>query len=175
MFGVVLRLLAAGEAGRRLGDYVRNLTARYLVLSVAGIVFLAAIVFGILAGFWALNLWTQNPIWSALIMMGILVLAGLLIALTAYGITKEKPQSASTALSDPIQAVQSHVPTVEDVGREIETAVLRYGPFRVAAAAAAGGLVAGLLAKRFSQPRIVYEPAPPRGNGRRYANGRYYA
>jgi hypothetical protein len=43
----------------------------------------------------------------------------------------------------------------------------------VAAAAAAGGIVAGLLAKRFAQPRIVYEPEPPRSrrNGRRYSNG----
>jgi hypothetical protein len=177
MFGVALRLLAAGEAGRRLGDYVKHLTTRYLVLSVAGIIFLVAIVFGILAGFWAINSWMQNPIWSALIMMGIFLLAGFLIALTAYGITREKPQSASLALRDPVQAVQSHIPTVEDVGREIETAVRRYGPARVAAAAAAGGLVAGLLAKRFTQPRVVYEPAyeppPPPRNGRRYANGRY--
>ncbi len=175
MFGMALRLLAAGQAGRRLGDYVRILTARYLVLSVAGIIFLVAIAFGILAGFWALNLWTQNPIWSALIMMGILVLAGLSIALTAYGITREKPQSASIASIDPLQAVQSNIPSVEDVGREIETAVRRYGPFRVAAAAAAGGLIAGLLAKRFSQPRVVYEPTPPRRIGRRYGNGRRYA
>ena len=67
--------------------------------------------------------------------------------------------------------MQSYVPSVEDVGHQIETAVHRYGPFRVAAAAAAGGIVAGLLAKRFGQPRIVREPEPPRPrrNGRRYA------
>ena len=72
-----------------------------------------------------------------------------------------------------MQAAQSYIPTVDEVGREIETAVHRYGPFRVAAAAAAGGIVAGLLAKRFTQPRAVYEPEPPRPsrNGRRYSNG----
>jgi len=174
MFGVLLRLLAAGEASRRLGDYMKLLTARYLVLSVAGIVFLVAMAFGILAGFWALNLMTQNPIWSALIMMGILLLAGFSIALTAYGITREKPQSASLARPAAVQAV-SHIPTVEDVGREIESAVRRYGPARVTAAAVAGGLIAGLLAKRFTQPRVVYRTAPPPGNGGRYANGRRYA
>ena len=176
MFGVALRLLAAGEAGRRVGDYVKNLITRYIFLSVAGIVFLVAIAFAILAGFWALNSWMQNPIWAALIMMGICVLAGFLIALTAYGITREKPPSAKAALRDPLQAVQSHIPSVEDVGREIESAVHRYGPVRVTAAAVAGGLVAGLLAKRFGQPRVVYEEAPPpRRNGRRYSNGRRYA
>jgi Putative transposase len=120
----------------------------------------------------AINSWMQNPIWSALIMMGIFLLAGFLIALTAYGITREKPQSASLALRDPVQAVQSHIPTVEDVGREIETAVRRYGPARVTAAAVAGGLVAGLLAKRFAQPPVIYRTVPP-PNGRRYACGRY--
>ena len=169
MFGVALRLLAAGGASRRLGDYAKNLMTRYMVLSVAGIVFLVAIVFAILAGFWAINSAMQNPIWSALIMMGICLFAGLAIALTAYGITREK----ASARPAPMQAAQSYIPTVDDVGREIETAVHRYGPFRVAAAAAAGGIVAGLLAKRFAQPRVVYEPEPPRSrrNGRRYGNG----
>src|SRR5208282_5794387 len=161
MLGVALRLLAAGEAGRRVGDYVKNLTARYMVLSVAGAALLVAIVFGILAGFWALNLWTLNPIWSALIMMGISIFAAFLIALIAYGITREKPLSARAAMRDPLQAVQGNIPSVEDVGRGIETAVRRYGPVRVTAAAVAGGLVAGLLAKRFGQPRVVYEEAPP--------------
>ncbi len=176
MFGVALRLLAAGQAGRHLGDYLKNLMTRYIFLSVAGIVFLVAIAFAILAGFWALNLWMQNPIWAALIMTGICVLAGFSIALTAYGITREKAKSARPASGDPLQAVQSQIPSVEDVGRGIESAVRRYGPVRVTAAAVAGGLVAGLLAKRFGQPRAVYEePPPPRRNGRRYSNGRRYA
>ena len=172
MFGVVLRLLAAGDVSRRLGDYVKNLMTRYIVLSVAGIVFLVAIVFAILAGYWAINSAMQNPIWSALIMMGICLFAGLAIALTAYGITRERA-SARAEVRSPMGAAQSYIPSVDDVGREIETAVHRYGPFRVAAAAAAGGIVAGLLAKRFAQPRIVYEPEPPRSrrNGRRYGNG----
>ena len=140
-----------------------------MVLSVAGIAFLVAIVFAILAGFWAINSAMQNPIWAALIMMGICLFAGLLIALTAYGITRER----ASARPAPLRAAQSYIPSVDDVGREIETAVHRYGPFRVAAAAAAGGIVAGLLAKRFTQPRVVYEPEPPRSrrNGRRYGNG----
>ena len=90
MLGTALRLLVAGQASQRLGGYVRNLTRRYLVLGIAGIPFLAAIAFGILAGFWALTSWTQNPTWSAVIMVGILVLAGLLITLIAYGTTREE-------------------------------------------------------------------------------------
>jgi Putative Actinobacterial Holin-X, holin superfamily III len=176
MFGVALRLLATGEAGRRVGDHVKNLMTRYIFLSVAGFVFLVATAFAILAGFWALDSWMQNPIWAALIMMGICILAGCLIALTAYGITRKRPKSVSAAMRDPLQAVQSNIPSVEDVGRGIESAVRRYGPVRVTAAAVAGGLVAGLLAKRFGQPRVVYEEAPPpRRNGRRYSNGRHYA
>jgi membrane protein implicated in regulation of membrane protease activity len=101
MFGAALRLLAVGEAGRRLGDYVKNLTTRYLVLGIAGIPFVAAVAFGILAAFWAPNLWIQNPIWSALIMFGIL--AGLLIVLTAYGITRAETPSARQALSQPVR------------------------------------------------------------------------
>jgi len=151
MFGAALRLLAVGEAGRRLGDYVKNLTTRYLMLGIAGIPFVAAIAFGILAAFWALNLWIQNPIWSALIMFGILILAGLLIVLTAYGITRVETPSARQALSQPVRNLQSQVPSVEDVGRQIEYAVQHYGPVRVATAAAAGGLIAGMLAKKFRQ------------------------
>ena len=61
MFGMVLRLLAAGDASRRLGDYAKNLTTRYMVLSVAGIAFLVAIVFAILAGYWALSRGCKIP------------------------------------------------------------------------------------------------------------------
>ncbi len=149
MFGAILRLMAVGEAGRRMGGYVQNLMTRYLVLSVAGTAFLGAIIFGILAGFWALTSRTNNPVASAAIMAGILVLAGLLIALIAYGATRERTGSPSQAFSEPVAAMQSYVPTVEDVGRQIESAARQYGPVRVVAAAAAGGLVAGLLAKRF--------------------------
>jgi hypothetical protein len=186
MFGAALRLMAAGVAGRRLGDYVKNLTTKYLMLAVAGIVFSIATAFAILAAFWALNTWMQNPIWTALIMLGIFTLAGFLIVLLAYGTTRTKPQSAKQAMQDPIQALQSQIPSVEDVGHQIEQAVRRYGPMRVAGAAVAGGLIAGLLAKRFGQanvfeprgryyprggyePRIVYERRPDRGNPRYYA------
>ena len=103
MFGTVLRLLAAGDASRRSGDYAKNLTTRYMVLSVAGIAFLVAIVFAILAGYWAINSAMQNPIWAALIMMGICLFAGLLIALTAYGITRER----ASARPAPLRAAQS--------------------------------------------------------------------
>jgi apolipoprotein N-acyltransferase len=143
--------MAVGEAGRRLGDYVRNLTKRYLVLGIAGITFVAAIVFGILAGFWALNSLIQDPTWAALIMVGILVLAGLLIVLIAYGITREETPSAREALTQPVRAVQGQLPTADEVGRQIERAVRLYGPLRVASAAAAGGLIAGILAKKYRQ------------------------
>ncbi len=151
MFGTALRLLAVGEAGQRLGDYVRNLTKRYLMLGIAGIPFLAAIVFGILAGFWALSAWIQDPIWSAAIMVGILALVGFLIVLTAYGTTREETPSARQVIRQPVQALQSQIPSMDDVGRQIEHAVRQYGAVRVATAAAAGGVIAGILARRFRQ------------------------
>jgi len=168
MLGTALRLIAAGEASRRLGDYLRKLTARYLVLSAAGIVFSAAVLFALLAGFWALDLWMHNPVWDALIMAGSLCLAGFLIALTAYGLTRGKPQAANRAIEAPLHAASSSLPAVEDVGRQIEEAARQYGPVRVAAAAAAGGLVAGVLVKRLTQPR-VYESARGRRGRRRPA------
>lgn len=148
MFGTVLRLMAVGEAGRRLGDHIKNLVNRYLILSAAGTVFLAAIVFVILAIFWALVSWNHSPVASALIMAGVLALIGLLIALIAYGTTRQTTPSARHALQNPAHALQERLPTVEDVGRQIEYAVRRYGPVRVATAAAAGGIIAGLLAKQ---------------------------
>jgi hypothetical protein len=166
MFGTALRLIAAREASRRLGDYLRKAAAKYLVLSAAGIVFSIAVLFALLAGFWALDLWTRNPIWAALIMAGSLFLAGFLIALTAYGLTRGKPQTAKRAIEPLSQAAQGSLPTVEDVGRQIEEAARQYGPARVVAAAAAGGLVAGLLVKRLTQPR-VYAPARGRRGRRR--------
>jgi hypothetical protein len=149
MFGAILRLMAVGEAGRRLGDYVRNLTTKFLVLSVAGMSFLAAIIFGILAGFWALTSKNHDPVTSAGIMAGILVLMGLLIVLIAFGITRQRPKSARQALRQPLAAAQSQLPGMEDLGGQIEYAVQQYGPVRVASAALAGGIVAGLIAKRF--------------------------
>jgi hypothetical protein len=167
MLGTALRLLAMSEAGRRLGDYLRTLTAKYLVLSAAGIAFLMAIIFALLAGFWALGLWIGNPVWAALIMAGILLLAGFSIALTASGITRGKPQNPKPAMDASLHAGLGSLPAVEDVGRQIELAAREYGPIRVAAAAAAGGLIAGALLKRMTQPRVY---APSRGRrGRRYA------
>jgi hypothetical protein len=151
MFGAALRLLAVGEASRRLGDYAKNLATKYLMLSAAGTAFLAAIVFVILAVFWALISRNHDPVLSAWIMAGILALVGFLIVFIAYGITREKPLSARQALRDPIQTAQNQLPTADDIGRQIEHAVRVYGPVRVATAAAAGGLVAGLLAKRFGR------------------------
>src|SRR5258706_12201709 len=151
MFGAALRLLAVGEASRRLGDYAKNLATKYLMLSAAGTAFLAAIVFVILAVFWALISRNHDPVLSAWIMAGILALVGFLTVFIAYGITREKPQSVKQALRDPIQTAQSQLPTADDIRRQIEHAVRVYGPVRVATAAAAGGLVAGLLAKRFGR------------------------
>ena len=113
-------------------------------------------------------------------------MAGLLIALIAYGATREKKQTASVsqALRRPVQTLQSQIPSVDDVGRQIEQAVKEYGPLRVTAAAAAGGLVAGLIAKRYGQPQLF---AGSRGDSqrrdrrrdrreeRRFSNGRRYA
>jgi hypothetical protein len=160
--------MAAGEAGRRLGDYMRNLTAKYLVLSAAGIVFLIAIAFAILAIFWGLISLNYSPVTSAAMMAGALALIGCLIVLIAYGTTSRKPPSVSQALRDPVQAMQGELPSVEDVGRQIDYAVRTYGPVRVTAAAAAAGLVAGLLAKRFGQVPD-YGPPPRRRGGRYYA------
>jgi membrane associated rhomboid family serine protease len=143
--------MAVGEAGQRLGGYVKNLTKRYLVLSIAGIPFVAATAFGILAAYWALNSRIQDPIWAALIMVGILVLVGLLIVLIAYGTTREETPSARQALTQPVRTIQNQFPTTDEVGRQIERAVQQYGAVRVATAAAAGGLLAGLLAKKFRQ------------------------
>ena len=44
MFGAALRLIAAAEAGRRVGDYAKNLVTRNVLLSSAGKAFLRAIV-----------------------------------------------------------------------------------------------------------------------------------
>lgn len=155
MWGQALRLLAVGQVGQRLGGYARNLATRYLVLSVAGTAFLGATVFAILAGFWALNYSNNNPVLSAGIMAGILVLVGCLIALVAYGITRERRETGvREAISQPFQSLQNQIPTVDDVGRQIEHAVKQYGPLRVAAAAIAGGVVAGLIARRYGEARL---------------------
>lgn len=169
MFGGILRLMAVGEAGRRLGGYVKSLVTKYLILSAAGMIFLIAIVFGILAVFWALTSSIRDPVISAGIMAGALALIGLLTVLIAYGITGRKHPSAKQVLRDPLQAVEGRIPSVEQVGRQIEYAVRQHGPIRVTAAAAASGFAAALLAKRFGQlpsypsARLKEDPALQRG------------
>jgi hypothetical protein len=165
--------MAVGEAGRRLGDYVKSLVTKYLMLSVAGMIFLIAIVFGILAVFWLLTSSIHDPVISAAIMTGALALIGSLTVLIAYGTTGRKRPSAKQALRKPLPAVQGQIPSVDDVGRQIEYAVRHYGPMRVTAAAAASGLAAGILARRFGQlpgnrpTRLEQSPAPQRSRGRR--------
>ena len=157
------------KQARRLGDYVNHLKTKYLVLGAAGMIFLVAIVFAILAVFWGLISLNHNPAASAGIMAGALGLIGLLTVFIGFGITQRKQQSASQALRYPVQAVQSEVPSVENIGRFIERSARDYGALRVTAAAAAGGLVAGLLAKRFGQMG-GYARLEGRGgeDGRRY-------
>ncbi|MGO9173080.1 MAG: hypothetical protein ACLP7P_14115 [Rhodomicrobium sp.] len=152
MLGAILRLIAAGEAGRRLGGYLQTTLTRYLVLALSAAVFLAASVFALLAGFWALNKWLQNPVLSAAFMAVILASIGFLIALIAFGLTKEKSRPAvSQALTVTAAPEPGQLPTVEDIGRQIEHAVRKHGPVRVLAAAAAGGVLAGFLAKRLGR------------------------
>jgi hypothetical protein len=163
--------LAAGELGRRLGDYVKNLTNKYLMLSAAGIIFLIAIIFAILAIFWALISRNHDPVISAAIMAGALALIGCLTVFIAYGITTGH-QSVRQELTDPGEATQAKLPSVEDVGRQIERAVRQYGPFRVTAAAAAGGLAAGVLAKRFGPLPPSSHPRGPQGRNTRSLSSR---
>ena len=152
MLGAILRLIAAGEAGRRLGGYLQTTLTRYLVLALSAAVFSAASVFALLAGFWALNQWLQDPVVSAAFMAAILASIGLLIALIAFGPTREKSRpDAKQALAVTAAPEPSQLPTVEDIGRQIEHAVRKHGPVRVLAAAAAGGVIVGLLAKRLGR------------------------
>ena len=131
MLGLILRLLAAGDGDRGAGDSLKNLTTRWLVFGIAGIIFASGIGFGVLAGFWALESRTQDPILSAVIMVGILILAALLTAFIAYGIT------GGDKTPGPAKAVaQALVPVpVEELGRQIEAAAKEYGAVRVATAA----------------------------------------
>ena len=43
MLGVILRLLAAGDGDRGAGDSLKNLTTRWLVFGIAGIIFASGI------------------------------------------------------------------------------------------------------------------------------------
>jgi cytochrome bd-type quinol oxidase subunit 2 len=167
MWRVALNALAAGSAGRRLAGYARNLTARYLILGVALIVALAGACFAALAAFWALNSWTQDPMRTALVMTAIFFVAALSIAAFGYGITREKTPALEPAPRVALGGAEAYLPAPEDIGREIENAVRRHGPLPVAAAAVAGGFVAALLAKRFTQAPAVYEYEPPRYRRRR--------
>ncbi|MGO8954344.1 MAG: hypothetical protein ACLPWS_20395 [Rhodomicrobium sp.] len=152
MLGAILRLIAAGDARRRLGGYVQTAVTRYLVLVLAAAVFSAAAVFALLAGFWALNKWQQDPVLSAAFMAAILASIGSLIALIAFGVTREKNRpDARQALAVTAAPAPGELPTVEDIGRQIEHAVRKHGPVRVLAAAVAGGVIAGLLAKRLGR------------------------
>ena len=45
MLGVILRLLAAGDGDRGAGDSLKNLTTRWLVFGIAGIIFASGIAF----------------------------------------------------------------------------------------------------------------------------------
>jgi hypothetical protein len=168
MWRMALKALAAGGAGERLAGYARNLTARYLILAVALSVALTGVGFAVFAGFWALNQRMGDPVQTALMMAGMFFCAALLIAAFAYGTTREKaPGARLPARVSPI-GVEAYLPEPEEVGRGIENAVRRYGPLPVAAAAIAGGFVAGILAKRFAQPPVYdYEPPRYRRRGRR--------
>ena len=119
-------------------------------------------------------------------MAAVLGCLGLLIALYAYGSTREKPQtSVSRAIRQPVETLKSEIPSVDDVAKQIEQAVKRHRPFQVATAAAAGGLIAGIVAKRLGEQQILpggsrafaqdrgkrrrRQDAWRRENGRRYA------
>src|SRR5215470_2996034 len=102
MFGKILRLMAVGEASRRVGDYVKSVMTKYVMLSAAGMIFLVAFVFGILALFWLLTASIHNPVISAAIMAGALAVIALIVAVIAYAMTGRRRPSASQALRNPL-------------------------------------------------------------------------
>jgi hypothetical protein len=168
MWRLALKVLAAGTAGQRLAGYAKNLTARYSILAVALIVALAGVGFAVMAGFWALNAWTGDPMQTSLIMTAIFFFAACSIALIAYGVTREKPEKPRPVSGDPLEGVAAYLPSPEEVGRGIESAVRQHGPLPVAAAAIAGGFVAAVLTRKFTRPAVVYGYEPRyRRRGRR--------
>jgi hypothetical protein len=155
---------AFGEARTHLGEYAQSLFSKYLLFAAAGSVFAVALVFVLLAVFWVLMSQTGSPVVSAGIMAVILAFAGLLIVVSA----RRKPKIARQAVRSSVYSLQSQIPSVDDVGRQIERAVDQFGPIRVAAAALGGGVLAGMLAKRRT-PTAVRTPRLPR---RRIAHAR---
>lgn len=152
MWRSAIRLWAVGQAGSQVSGYVQGLVMKYLILGAAGLVFLAALVFVILAGFWALVVQTNGDwIAAAGIMAAILALVGLVIVLVAYGVAEPE---APRIVSDPMAALQAQVPSMHEIGDQIERATARYGPARVMAAAAVAGIVAGLAAKRVGAAQL---------------------
>jgi hypothetical protein len=127
------------------GGYVQNLATKYLIFSVAGLAFLAAIIFGMLAIFWVLAQAMQDYPQAAGIMAGIMLAVGCFIALVAYGIAQRPPR----IVRHPVESLEAQLPTVDDIGDQIEWAARRYGPVKVLAAAGAAGLVAGVAARKF--------------------------
>jgi hypothetical protein len=128
------------------GGYVQNLATKYLILAAAGLVFSAALIFVILASLWALvNQTNGDWVAAAGIMAAILALVGFVIVLLAYGVAEPEPPRI---ISDPMAELQAQIPSMHDIGDQIERASARYGPARVMAAAAVAGVVAGLAARR---------------------------
>jgi hypothetical protein len=160
MFGTALKLLEqpikrqllrAELQLERMGDRFQNLLLRIGLLLVAGLVFIAAGVFVCLGGFWGFELLISAPA-AAGAMVGCLFLFGLLITLVAFGITQQKKIRPKAVERYEVRALRPAVgPTVDDIGRQIEMAVEQYGALRVTAAAAAAGLIAGVVARRFRQ------------------------
>lgn len=155
MMRQALRLAAIGHVGSSLGGYAQGVARKYLILTVAGLIFLAALVFVILAAFWALVQWNNDWIEAAGIMAAILALAGFLIVFLAYGIAEpETPR----IVSDPMGALEAQMPTVDDIGQQIERATAEYGPARVVGTAVVLGLIAGVAARKggLEQLRRLY-------------------
>ncbi len=145
MLRQALSFAAISQVGSSLTSYAQGLVMKYLILGVAGLVFLSSLIFVILAGYWALVLWSNDWIEAAGIMAAILALLGFLIVFIAYGAAEpEKPR----VMRDPMGALQAQLPTTDDISHQIEKATDQYGPARVLAAAAVLGLVAGIAARR---------------------------
>jgi hypothetical protein len=74
---------------------------------------------------------TQSPVLAALIMAAILIVAGILLLVLA----RQRAKTARQAFSASLSSLRNRVPTVDDVGRQIERAVNQAGPVRLMAAA----------------------------------------
>ncbi|MEZ5828538.1 MAG: hypothetical protein R3D30_09570 [Hyphomicrobiales bacterium] len=139
MLRLALSLISSLQIGARIKDTVERSVKKAVIYAIAGVIFLFALAFGLVAGYFALiDLYGFSPLESAGIVAGALLAIALVVLAFIPLVAREKKTDTQSLMAAPAEGLAM-------VDQSVNKAMQQVGPLTLLAVAFAAGL---LLSRR---------------------------